>query len=385
MKICILTAGHDPQDVRVFSREALTLVNNGFTDISLIAPSNLDYEVMQGIKVFGFRKKGKCSIRRKFVLLRILYHKALSLKADVYHCHEPHTLMIGTWLKWRLGVKVIYDAHEYHPEQFSERYKGWVKKLAYKLVYTLEKHYAKKADYVFTVCDELVQKFRLWGCKALLVPNYAKDEEVAGSVADPVIMKLKEKGFIIGVFAGGMYRERGIFEFIEAVRMLKDRDLKVAAVFAGWCDEGFAQSVGEHIRGAGLEDRVFIMTEKSHDMVLNLMSQCDFGFINDYPESRNLNSVAVKFYEYMLCSLPIYASDLPANHKILMEENCGVFADPMDPRAIADSLEVLCADREQMRQFGRNARKAFEGKYNWSVVEERLIGCYRRIEEETHV
>jgi glycosyltransferase involved in cell wall biosynthesis len=394
MKICILAASHPPWDERIFGREAMTLRNNGFEDISLIAPYEKEYEEIKGVKVFGFEKKISNSIIKKIKLLRvlaktkvlkILYRKALLQGADIYHCHEPHSLVVGLWLKRKLGAKVIYDSHEYHPEQFAGRYKGLKRVIAYKLVYFLEKHYAKKADYVFTVCDELVEKFKSWGCKTVLIPNYARNYESLYSGEDLLIKELKDEGFVVGIFAGGMYRERGLFELIEAARILKDKGVKAAMIFVGWGDPGSIEQFEKCIKQNNLDDRLKILGYQEHRNILNMMTQSDFGIINDYPEKRNLNTIGVKFYEYMMCSLPIYCSDLPLSRKIIRDENCGVIGDPYKSESIAESLEELCSNSDFRKKLGRNARKAFEDKYNWGVVEKQLIDCYRSMKGESNV
>jgi glycosyltransferase involved in cell wall biosynthesis len=250
----------------------------------------------------------------------------------------------------------------------------------YILVYAMERYYARRADCVLTVCSELVERFRAWGCKAYLLPNYARNYESLYYADDPIVSRLKREGFTVGIFAGGMYKERGIFELIEAARILKERGLKVSMVFAGWGSSSFLRKVEKCIKHNCLDDRIKIVEKKDHRSIINMMSQCDFGFINDYPEKRNLNSIAVKVFEYMMCSLPIYASNLPLNSRVVDELCCGVTADPLVPERIADSLERLCSSREYMKGLGENSRKAFETRYNWQIVEGMLIGCYRNLE-----
>lgn len=394
MKICILAASHPPGDERIFGREALTLKKNGYDDISILAPNEKEFEEVQGVKIYGFDKKIKNSFIKKIKVLRvlaktkvikILYKKALLQRADIYHCHEPHSLVAGIWLKKKLGARVIYDSHEYHPEQFSGRYRGIKKAIAYRLVYILEKHYAKKADYVFTVCDELVQKFKAWGCKAALIPNYARKYGHLYYEEDLLIKELREKGFVVGIFAGGMYKERGLFELIDAAKILKDKGIKAAMLFVGWGDQESMEQFENHIKQLGLEDRVRILGYQQHSYILNMMSQSDFGMINDYPEKRNLNTIGIKFYEYMMCSLPIYCSDLPLSSKIIREENCGVIGDAYKPESIAESLEKLCSSPDFKKELGENGRRAFEEKYNWGAVEKQLVDCYRSLEGENNV
>lgn len=379
MKICILTTGHEPTDGRIFSKEVKSLLNNGFNDITIISPYHKNYGEIDGVKIIGFRQRSSHSIKDRFRPLKELYHKALECKADIYHCHEPDALFVGTILKRKYGSKLIYDSHEYHPEHFAERYSGLKSKLLFKTIYMAEKYFARKTDYVITVNEELVKKFDLWGCNTLLLPNYAVIKENIFCKDDPIIQSLKDDGYIVGIFAGGIYKERGIIELIKANKILKSKDYKVAMIFIGWCNNDFIDNTRDIIEKNNLEKEIIFLEMKEHSYVINMMYQSDFGMINDYHEKRNLESCAIKLFEYMQCSIPIYSSDTPAHTRLLSNERCGVFADPLDPNGIADSLITLFSDKNNMKAMGINGNKAFLKKYNWCLIENKLINAYREL------
>lgn len=379
MKICILTSGHEPTDGRVFIKEVQSLLKNGFNDITIIAPYHKDYDEIDGVKIIGFRKRKSNSIKDRFRPLLDLYKKALNCKADIYHCHEPDTLAIGAYLKRKYGSKLIYDSHEYHPEHFAERYKGLKGKILCKIIYKFEKYLARKTDYVLTVNEELVKKFKDWGCKGVFLPNYAVIKDNLYIKDNPIIRSLKDKGFLIGIFAGGMYKQRGIIELILANKILKEKGFKIAMVFMGWCHGNFVEKTIDFVKQNDLDDRVIFIGKKEHSYVLNMMAQSDFGMLNNYPKERFLKAYAVKLYEYMQCSLPIYASNLPSHIELLNEGNCGIVEDPLNPEDIAESLIRLCSDKNNMKLMGINGNKLFIRKYNWSVVEGQFIDCYRKL------
>lgn len=379
MKICILTTGHEPTDGRIFTKEIKSLLKNGFTDITIIAPYDKDYHEIDGVKIIGFRPRKNHSIKDRLRPLKELYKKASKCKADIYHCHEPDSLVIGTVLKRRYGAKLIYDSHEYHPEHFSERYRGLKAMILYKTIYILEKYFAKKTDYVITVNEELVEKFKSWGCKTVLLPNYAVMKRNIFFKDDPIISSLKNDGYLVGIFAGGIYKERGILELIHANRILKDKGFKVAMVFVGWTSDDFLDDVKDIVEKSDLEKEVVFLPKEEQSYVLNMMYQSDFGMVNDYPEKRNLQACAIKLFEYMQCSIPIYSGNTPLHRKVLEKEKCGVVANPFDPIEIAENLMRVFSDKDNMKEMGKNGNKAFKNKYNWSAVESRLIEAYRKL------
>lgn len=379
MKICILTTGHEPTDMRIFSKEAKSLFNNGFNDITIIAPYHKDYDEIDGIKIIGFKQRNSHSIKDRFKPLFDLYHKAVKYKADIYHCHEPDSLVVGTLLKRKYEAKLIYDSHEYHPEHFAERYSGLKGKVLCKIIYKFEKYFARKADWIITVNEELVEKFKSWGCRTILLPNYAVRKENIFYKDDSIIKSLKDNGYTVGIFAGGIYKERGIVELIDANGILRNKGFKIAMVFVGWYSNHFIQNIKGIIKKNNLEDCILFLEKKQHNDVLNMMCQSDFGMVNDYLQKRNLESCAIKLFEYMQCSIPIYSSNTPAQSKIINDEKCGVVANPYDPNEIANSLIRLCSNKDSMKNMGMNGNRVFKEKYNWSVVENRLINIYREL------
>ena len=53
-KVCLLTSAHPPLDVRIFHKEAKSLVKAGY-DVTLIAQHNKE-EIVDGIKIINLKK-----------------------------------------------------------------------------------------------------------------------------------------------------------------------------------------------------------------------------------------------------------------------------------------------------------------------------------------
>ncbi|WP_243669690.1 glycosyltransferase [Methanoculleus chikugoensis] len=91
-----------------------------------------------------------------------------------------------------------------------------------------------------------------------------------------------------------------------------------------------------------------------------------------------------KLFDYMLCGLPVVASDFPEIRKVVAETECGVLVDPTDPPdAIAEAITYLLEHPDAARRMGgENGRKAVLERYNWGGRWRRgcLGGVYRAIE-----
>ncbi len=114
-KVCILTSVHPPFDVRIFHKEAKSLVKAGY-DVTLIAQHDKE-EIVDGVKIINLQKP-RNRIERMTKTVSELYQKALRVDADIYHFHDPELIPVGKALKKR-GKAIIYDVHEDYYESIK--------------------------------------------------------------------------------------------------------------------------------------------------------------------------------------------------------------------------------------------------------------------------
>ena len=108
IRIAHLTSAHKRYDVRIYVKECVSLYKNGY-DVSLIVADGLGDEIIDGIKIFdvGASKNRK---ERFLVTSRKVYQKALQLKCDIYHFHDPELIPVALFLRL-FRKNVIYDIH----------------------------------------------------------------------------------------------------------------------------------------------------------------------------------------------------------------------------------------------------------------------------------
>ena len=382
IKACMLTSMHSPLDGRIFYKEAKSLVKFGY-EVIIIAPSaelvNKETKV-DSIRIIPIPRYKHTFLTRPVTLLH-LFLQALEVNADVYHCHEIETLWVGILLKEVIGTKLIYDSHEYHPEKFAERFPSKIRGIFKRLTYLVEKAFCGKVDYIITVCDELANKFKRWSDNVELVENFALHYSNDGSEFSVNPRDLMIRGAdAIGVYVGSIYKERGIYQIIDAVSILKDRGERIKLFFIGpLFPRTLLKQIEIYLKDKKLENDILFLGKIPYPQIEGYLAIADFGVVMDYPEKRNLNTVAVKVFEYMQAGLPVVASDLPVTRRVIEKERCGVLSDPLRPDRIADAISTLSQDPEAAQQMGRRGREAFLKKYNWSLSERRLLSVYDKI------
>ena len=140
----MLSSGHNPFDARIFHKEALSL-KKAYKDITIVAPYEKEEDSRSGIRILGLKKR-RHWWNRLGPLIQ-LYKKGLFVKADVYHCHEADSLLVGYFIKKRLGCRLVYDSHELHSVQFPQHFTRPLRKLVEVLIRRYEKWLLNHIDY----------------------------------------------------------------------------------------------------------------------------------------------------------------------------------------------------------------------------------------------
>ena len=129
MKVCHITTVHQAFDTRIFFKECTSLANNGF-DTYLIVRSDED-QVVNGVNILALPNLAARGWRRLVNAWRA-FVKALSVKADVYHFHDPELLGVGMALRLITRAQIIYDAHE--DVKLHAMSKAWMGRIAQQIV-----------------------------------------------------------------------------------------------------------------------------------------------------------------------------------------------------------------------------------------------------------
>ncbi len=148
-------------------REALALAHNGY-DVTVAAwdrkGGGKREEKIEGVHIarFGPHNDPKGAAAMFLALGRFWKEvKEWSVKEewDIIHAHDLDTLPLGLELGKKLGIPVIYDAHEMYAEMVKED----VPDLIYRMLKRAEKKRARKASMVITVNDAIADVIKGWG------------------------------------------------------------------------------------------------------------------------------------------------------------------------------------------------------------------------------
>lgn len=369
-KICIIAPVHPYNDVRVFQKEAKSLKKNAYV-VQVI--SNIDSQkVVDGIQVI---KAPVFNNRIQRILLNpIILFQALKTKSDIYHLHNPDTLIIGFVLK-AFGKKVIYDTHE----DFSKRIlmREWIPILLRKtvalVVKTMEKTASKYFDAVIVTQPQMLDKF---GGKSHLIENAPILQNDLTDMAYKLSESISEDDKVVRlIYVGGISRLRGVLEIIKVLERLNETH-SFRLWLIGPCSDNLFLEELKRMNGWKYVDYLGFLPQEE---AFAHMIKSDIGLVTILDVGDHSTTSPNKLFEYQRFALPFVASNFPKWIQQVADTESGIFVDPLDIDKITQSLITLGVDPEVRMNMGRNGQLYIFNKFNWDIESEKLIDLYATI------
>jgi glycosyltransferase involved in cell wall biosynthesis len=369
VRVCHITTVHPVYDVRIFVRECTSLARNGFIT-HLIARSDRD-RIENGVHIVALPDNSARGLNRIVNTWRAL-KKAVGLRADIYHFHDPELIPVGVLLKLLTRKKIIYDAHE--DVKAHALSKSWMDGGFKRMVANLLRGLEVVATPFFSAVFVPVGVLPGFCGKAVLLRNYPILPEILprpGPVAD---------GHKTLIYLGGIREKRCPFEMLSAVNILKTEHPDIHLNLIGpFFPAELQNRVEQFIADHGLSGNVRITGRVSWQEGCRLIGESDIGLCVLYPEPDFQRALPTKMFEYMMYGKPVVVSGFPMWRAIVEETASGLTVDSIAPEAIAAAVSDLFANPGKARQMGINGQAAVKTTYNWSGEEKRLIATYKTI------
>jgi len=286
----------------------------------------------------------------------------LKEKPNVVHAVNLDTLPPAIMAKLIRGTKVFYTIEDL----YGGSYAGPVPSILRKTVTFCERVGIAFTDTLFLATEALYDELKGIRIKKV-VYIYNSPEEY------PDIEFTPNTTSETHIFYGGwIARARGIKDMVDSLSTLEG----VKLVMAGKeLDEGIV----DHAR-AKLKDFQFLGWIP-HKEIIKRSLEADILFIFADPSLRFLANYKYatpnKLFEAMKCAKPIIVSDGTPMSQIVRNEDCGIVVPYGDIKAIREAVLRLKNDPELRQRLGQNGRKAYETRYNWKIMESRLVEAYR--------
>jgi len=281
---------------------------------------------------------------------------------DVVHCHDLDTLPIGVKLKKKIGIKLVYDAHEIWGYMISNDIpKIWANYYLHKekkLIQYLDGFIIaedKYADYFKTFTDNKL--ISILNCKKVLSGKYFPPK--------------KSATFTL-LFIGRLSSTRFLLELVESVKGLKNVQCIIGGIgktkYVDKLKQKCEETENVDFIGPVPLNEVITMTKRT-DAVVCMVNP---NVIN------NKIATANKQFEAMVCGRPVICTKDTRSGEVTENEKCGIVVD-YSIDSLRNGIIKLRDNPKLCETLGKNALKAAIDKYNWEKQEEKLIKIYEQI------
>jgi glycosyltransferase involved in cell wall biosynthesis len=174
------------------------------------------------------------------------------------------------------------------------------------------------------------------------------------------------------LFVGRLLKEKGIYDYVEAARIVKE-DLAACFQVAGGPDPGNPSSLSvgviEDWRQEGAVDLLGHV-----ESIADVMALADLVVLPSYREGTPR-----VLLEAAAMGKPIVATDVPGCREVVRDGYNGWLVPLRDPEALAAAISELLQDPRKSRDFGTNGRQMVAEHFSVESVVQETMGVYERM------
>ena len=297
-----------------------------------------------------------------------LFLYLLFRRADLLFSNDLDTLLPNFFIHKLKGIPIVYDSHEY----FTETPELVNRKFVQGVWEKIEAWIFPKLRDVITVNKSIANLFKeKYGKEVSVVrnipPTYGtvklKSKKELGLPADTPTILLQGAGINI---------QRGAEELIEAMQNVTNAHL----VIIGGGD--VIEILKSMVLEMNLRDKVTFIPKLPFEELRQYTALADIGFTLDKDTNINYRfSLPNKLFDYIHSGVPVLASPLVEIKQIIDKYQVGETIDSHEPKQLADRIESMLANREQLQQYKQNCKQAAK-ILNWENEKEKLIEVLRK-------
>lgn len=170
-------------------------------------------------------------------------------------------------------------------------------------------------------------------------------------------------------YAGVLHESRGLRQIIEAIEDIEDIIFLVAGT-------GPESSLFENLSNVERK-KIKYIGWITYDEVIRqtILSDCIIA-LYDPRIPNNKYASPNKLFEAMMCRKPIIVNEGTSMTTIVQNEKCGLIVSFKNISQIKDAILTLENDINLCRLLGDHGREAYEKRYNWDIMQKRLVENY---------
>ncbi len=375
MKICIISNSHPTNDVRLFYKLGCSLTHLG--EVYIISSNGL---VNKKISPYQIVVDATSPAKA----LPLLYAEAKAIKPDLAICVEPLTVLVGLWLKRKLGTRIIFDVHEFFADAHAEHSSLLLRPLVKGIYLVFQRFLANRVDAVTAVNRAILTQLfphNLSCRRHLELPNYPVKNvwdyrcDIPGALS-----QLCEMRFDL-IYVGGLTRDRGIFKILKCATLLKLKfpGLKIL-VLGKFHDSGIEEEFIDSINTFNLNTVIFYQEWIPPEKIGLLLKRARFGLWLFNPSNRRMSKATpLKVLEYIAAGLPVISIKTPLMKSLIEDNSLGALCSYQSRDIAATISKLLKMPPDEYSAMSERCERISESRFNWESLEPKLFELIKSI------
>lgn len=304
-----------------------------------------------------------------------IIYKLFSKKYDIIHASDLDSFLPALLMAKIRRKIIIYDIFDFYAEMI--RFPVFPK-IAREFFSKIDRIFLNFSNAIILADDSRYSQMRLKPKKNII--------SIYNSPIDCISSKFDSKGVLIRenkkftIFFGGFVSpDRNIDKVISAIKDMDDTVL----IIMGTCSDSYKARLNELSSEFG--NTLLYLDYHPHEEIIKHTLCSDLLFsLYDASVPNNIYSSPNKLFEAMMCGKPILINYGTSMANIVLEEKCGFILANLDIKAIKEAILKLKNDKILRDSYGKNGRYAYENKYSWEIMKNRLLTLYNILIEEKY-
>ena len=291
------------------------------------------------------------------------------VKPDLIHIYTLKAMCVGGFAFLRTNNSAVLMTVTGLGYAFTSR--SLKARLLGKAVSTIMPRLLERAgdDFIFQNQDDLAffnEQFRIARERLNLIVGCGVD-------VGKYKMLAENPGVPTVVLPSRMLRDKGVIEFVEAAKRLRQEGVQAKFVLVGDPDPENPAGIPAAQLKEWNESGVVEWRSYCHDM-LGLFSEAHIVCLPSYREGAPQVLI-----EAASCGRPVVTTDVSGCREVVRHNNTGLLVPPRNSRALADALRILIMDPQLRTSMGRKARAFAESELSLEKVINENFRLYEKL------
>ncbi|HML05240.1 MAG TPA: glycosyltransferase family 4 protein [Methanobacterium sp.] len=289
----------------------------------------------------------------------------LKMRWDVIHSVNFDTFLFSMFIAKIKGNPIVYDIFDSYGDMMG--------RILRPIISNMDKFIMKFADAIIIADDT-----RTLQIAKNLKNNIVTINNTPEGSLFPEKDDINNHDDEFKIFLGGkIIEERGTCKIISAIKGMED----VKLIIKGFCsEENYKNKLFAMVNG--MENVDMDLNGVPYEEIVQNMLEADLTIaLYDPSIPNNKYASPNKLFESMASGIPIIVNGNNPMENIVRNEDCGLVIPFDNDKALRDAIFRVKNDPMLQKRLGNNGRKAYLNKYNWNIMEQRLIAIYDEFQE----